>query len=157
PPRGAARGRRAARAQRLMDQPPDATPAGDGFGPPPSPPPPPTVDVTPLPPLPPIARVPAYGYPAYAAPAPVLPPVSEAVLRIPLGTRELVRQALDLLTRSDSGLRGPSFYIGFFLLVTFGPLAVILGLVLALGQDVASSPDAYGPPPAWLGALLFAF
>ena len=116
---------------------------------------------------PPPVRFAAYGYGPYGAvpygyapsvARPVLPPVSEAVLKIPLGTRELVRQALDLLTRSDSGLRGPSFYIGFLLLVTFGPVAVLLGMVLAMGQDLTSAADRYaGPPPAWLGWLFLAF
>ena len=70
------------------------------------------------------------------------------MLKIPLGTRDLIRQALDLLTRSDSGLRGPSFYIGFLLLVTFGPFAVILGLALTTGamdQTGAPSPEF----PVW--------
>ena len=145
-------------------------PPGDAMGPPPPPaaqpapasaegglrPPPPPVPSHPAPPGSP-AYVPYAPGAPYAA-APVLPPVSDAVLRIPLGTRELIRQALDLLTRSDSGLRGPSFYIGFLLLVTFGPLAVILGMVLALGQDISSGPARYGaPPPAWVGWMLLAF
>jgi len=130
-------------------QPPEA----DAFGPlrPPE-----ATAAVPKPPLPPsfqprppaMQPMPSSGFPGYGLQRPVLPPVSDAVLRIPLGTRELVRQALDLLTRSDSGLRGPSFYIGFLLLVTLGPLAVIFGLVLALGQDVAPTPSSpYGAPP----------
>ena len=63
---------------------------------------------------------------------PVAMPVSEAVLAIPLGSRELVRQALDLLTRRDTGLRGASFYIGFMLLVTVAPMAIIVGLAVTL-------------------------
>ena len=61
----------------------------------------------------PAARVrPGYGVPSpvdrSGRPPPVAPArVSEAVLKIPLGTRELVRQSLDLLTRRDSGLRRP--------------------------------------------------
>lgn len=127
----------------------DADP--DAFGPtrPPASPPP-------QPPQPPVAGgdpgfvfVPGYGYlPGVVQPvAPVLPPVSEAVLKIPLGTRELIRQSLDLLTRSDSGLRGPSFYIGFLLLVTFGPFAVILGLALTTGAIDQTEPSAEFP--AW--------
>jgi hypothetical protein len=147
-------------------------PDGDAFGPPP----PPAVgasaagDVagaTLQPPLPPaysfavsapfMPSAPFAPYGSYA-PVNVLPPVSEAVLKIPLGTRELIRQALDLLTRSDSGLRGPSFYIGFLLLVTFGPLAVILGMILASGQDLSGASSSYGePPPTWLGWMLLAF
>jgi hypothetical protein len=61
------------------------------------------------------------------APRPI---VSEAVLAIPLGTRELVRQSLDLLTRRDAGLRGASFYIGLMLLVTVAPVLVLVGLGL---------------------------
>ncbi|MHB8893271.1 MAG: hypothetical protein ACYC65_14645, partial [Candidatus Limnocylindrales bacterium] len=69
-------------------------------------------------PLPPrLAWFPARPVPA-ALPEP--PPPTEAVLAIPLHTRGLVRESLDMLTRSDSGLRGPSFYIGFMMLVTFG-------------------------------------
>ena len=56
--------------------------------------------------------------PAPPGPRPFAPLVSEAILAIPLGTQELVRQSLDLLTRRDAGLRGASFYIGFMLLVT---------------------------------------
>jgi hypothetical protein len=70
--------------------------------------------------------------PRYVPPGPVAPPVSDAVLAIPLGTRDLVRQALDLLTRRDAGLRGASFYIGFMLLVSVAPFAIILGLTLTL-------------------------
>ena len=61
------------------------------------------------------------------------PVVSEAVLAIPLGTRELVRQSLDLLTRRDAGLRGASFYIGLMLLATVGPVAVLFGIGLTIG------------------------
>ena len=151
----APRGRRAIPHPRVMEQ-----PEGDAFGPLVPPPVPAGVPQPPLPPPVPVtAPYAAYpGYYGYVAPRPVLPPVSEAILRIPLGTRELIRQALDLLTRSDSGLRGPSFYIGFMLLVTFGPLAVILGMVLAVGQDLAATPGRYGaPPPSWVGWMFLAF
>ncbi|HYO42735.1 MAG TPA: hypothetical protein VES19_05995 [Candidatus Limnocylindrales bacterium] len=98
------------------------------------------------------------------APARAPEPVSEAVLAIPLGTRELVRQSLDLLTRRDAGLRGASFYIGFILLVTFGPLAVILGLAFTLPgiggtpyPDVPPSGLEPSPDPgAWAAWLLLA-
>jgi hypothetical protein len=104
------------------------------------------------------------GYPGLAGPrfpAPAPEPASEAVLAIPLGIRELVRQSLDLLTRRDSGLRGASFYIGFMLLVSFGPLAAILGLTFSLpGISGLESFDGSGAPaavsadpgawPAWL-------
>ena len=68
-------------------------------------------------------------------------PVSEAVLALPLGTRELVGQALDLLTRSDSGLRSASFYIGFLLLVTVGPVAMLVGLAVTLELGLVAQID----------------
>jgi hypothetical protein len=114
---------------------PDAPPAG-----PPRPPAPPLW--VPLPPPPPDAGIlalrPGAGHaslPSYApAPQPAIAPVvSEAVLAIPLGTRELVRQALDLLTRRDAGLRAASFYIGLMLLVTVGPAVVLFGIGLTIG------------------------
>lgn len=129
--------------------PDDYGPTRPPAAPPPAPPPPPLTG-------------PAYGYAVgYSVPIqpaqPVLPPVSEAVLAIPLGTRELIRQSLDLLTRSDSGLRGPSFYIGFILLVTFTPLAVILGLALTTGAMEASQQvTPQYEFPAWIGWLFIA-
>ncbi len=135
-------------------------PGGDAFGPM-QPPPPPAARPfalagAALPPPPAPSPYPDPGYVPVAA----APPMSEAVARLPLGARDLVRQALDLLTRSDTGLRGPSFYIGFLVLVTLGPLAVIVGIVLATGDDLpgvgvrASGP--YAGPPAWVGWLLLA-
>jgi hypothetical protein len=83
--------------------------------------------------------------PRVEAPPPA--PVSDAVLAIPLGTRRLVAMALDLLTRPDAGLRSASFYVGFMLLLTAGPLAALVtAAALALG------PDAFGPgtvPGTW--------
>jgi hypothetical protein len=104
----------------------------------------------------------AYAYQPYAYQPlrPVLPPVSDAVLKIPLGTRELVRQSLDLLTRSDSGLRGPSFYIGFILLVTLAPVIVIIGLAVALGAPATDAFEPYDPSapvPLWPFWMLLAF
>jgi len=82
-----------------------------------------------------------------ARPVPVAlagpPPPTEAVLAIPLHTRGLVRESLDMLTRSDSGLRGPSFYIGFMMLVTFGPLVALFGLLIVVQGDQILGP-AYG-------------
>jgi hypothetical protein len=69
------------------------------------------------------------------------------VLAIPLGTRELVRQSLDLLTRRDAGLRGASFYIGLMLLVTVAPLVVLLALVLTL-PGVADAILSGSPDPS---------
>ena len=90
-----------------------------------------------------------------AAPAPT--PVSEAVLAIPLGTRALIRQALDLLTRRDAGLRGASFYIGFMLLATVTPMVVILGLALTLAEPAdLGGYDSSGQPSAWPAWLLLA-
>ena len=87
-------------------------------------------------------------------------PVSEAILAIPLGTRDLVRQSLDLLTRRDAGLRGASFYIGFILLVTVTPLVVIAGLALTLpaltDPTLLAEADPDGGSVAWLGWLALA-
>jgi hypothetical protein len=58
--------------------------------------------------------------------------VTEAVLAIPLGTRRLVGHALDLLTRPDSGLRAASFYIGFIVLLTVGPVVMLGALAVTL-------------------------
>ncbi len=85
--------------------------------------------------------------PAHRAPMapPRPPPPTEAVLAIPLTIRGLVRESLDLLTRSDSGLRAASFYIGFMLLVAFGPLVALLGLVLVgQGQEIFGPASGYG-------------
>lgn len=115
---------------------------------PPGPPPPPGAGprdafdgtfVGPL--LPPSPPAPPHG--------PALPEVSADVLAIPLGTRELVRQALDLLTRSDSGLRGASFYIGLMMLVTVGPAVVLLGVGLLEGGDFLFDADA-NEMPGWI-------
>lgn len=80
--------------------------------------------------------------------------VTDAVLAIPLGTRQLVSTALDLLTRTDAGLRSASFYIGFMMLVTVGPVAALFGLVwLTVGEDAFST---YAEPGPWLGWVLIA-
>ncbi|MDQ1324333.1 MAG: hypothetical protein QG587_1669 [Chloroflexota bacterium] len=115
------------------------------------PPPPPSLALPPPPPPPPGAPIPAVVPPA---------PVSEAILAIPLGTRDLVRQSLDLLTRRDAGLRGASFYIGFILLVTVTPLVVIAGLALTLpaltDPTLLAEADPDGGSVAWLGWLALA-
>lgn len=94
-------------------------------------------------------RPPALG----GAPGHARPPVTEAILAIPLGTRRLVGQALDLLTRSDAGLRSASFYIGFLMLATVGPVVALFGLVVASGADIGpafgTGYDPYQQPPAW--------
>ena len=59
-------------------------------------------------------------------------PVTDEVLAIPLGTRRLVGHALDLLTRPDSGLRAASFYIGFIVLLTVGPVVMLGTLAVTL-------------------------
>ncbi len=93
--------------------------------------------------------------------APVVPPVTEAVLAIPLGPRRLVGQALDLLTRSDSGLRSASFYIGFLLLATVGPAIALLGIAVVVapggpfGRPVPGDPRSY-QQAAWAGWLTLA-
>jgi hypothetical protein len=81
-------------------------------------------------------------------------PVTDAVLAIPLGTRDLLRQALDLLTRSDAGLRSASFYIGFMLLVTAGPALILSGVALTLPAGAGFGPA--DEPSAWFGWLFLA-
>jgi len=124
-----------------------------GSGPTLPPPAPPS-----LPPPPP----PQPGWlPAYAVrPVEMPPPPTDAVRAIPLETGALVREALDLLTRPDSGLRGPSFYVGFMMLVTLAPLVALFGLLVVQGQDMFGSGFAAGynrgADPgnlAWLGWL----
>ena len=63
-------------------------------------------------------------------------PVSEAVLALPLGTRQLVGAALDLLTRPDSGLRSASFYLGLLVLVTVAPIVMLGGLAATLSLNL---------------------
>jgi hypothetical protein len=71
-------------------------------------------------------------------------PVSEAVLALPLGTRQLVGAALDLLTRPDSGLRSASFYLGLLVLVTVAPIVMLGGLAATLGLELF---DPFDPSP----------
>ena len=71
-------------------------------------------------------------------------PVSEAVLALPLGTRQLVGAALDLLTRPDSGLRSASFYLGLIVLVTVAPIVMLGGLAATLGLELF---DPFAPSP----------
>ena len=71
-------------------------------------------------------------------------PVSEAVLALPLGTRQLVGAALDLLTRPDSGLRSASFYLGLLVLVTVAPIVMLGGLAATLGLELF---DPFAPSP----------
>lgn len=122
----------------------------------PQPPPPPAS--VPLPPRPPGSLAPRPAGIRVVTPAP--PIVSEAVLQIPLGTRELLRVSLDLLTRREAGLRGASFYVGFMLLVSLAPLMVIFGLLLTLpmvSEPVFSDTAVSGTgSEAWLGWLLLA-
>ena len=102
-----------------------------------------------LPPPPPGEAAPG-GQAAARAVAPGLPPVAEAVLAIPLGTRQLVSTALDLLTRTDAGLRSASFYIGFVMLLTIAPAISLLALAwLTLGD--AALTAAEGDWAGWFG------
>ena len=71
-------------------------------------------------------------------------PLSEAVLALPLGTRQLVGAALDLLTRPDSGLRSASFYLGLIVLVTVAPIVMLGGLAATLGLELF---DPFAPSP----------
>jgi hypothetical protein len=96
------------------------------------------------------------GPPSGPAPGSIAPllPVADAVLAIPLSTRKLVSMALDLLTRTDSGLRSASFYIGLLMLMTVAPVIILLALIwLTLGED-AFSP--YAETGAWAGWLFLA-
>lgn len=109
--------------------------------------------------MPPLPPPPAAGPPLPPAPPagprpPDIAPVTDAVLAIPLSTREIVSQALDLLTRRDAGLRGASFYIGFMLLVTLTPLVVLAGLVFTLPDLFVFEP--YAEQQAWPGWMLLA-
>jgi hypothetical protein len=85
-----------------------------------------------------------------AAPATGIPaaPVSDAVLALPLGTRQLVSAALDLLTRPDSGLRSASFYLGLLVLVTVAPIVMLGGLAATLGLELFDpfAPSALDGP-----------
>lgn len=126
----------------------------------------------PAPPDPAITRL-VYRGPYAVAPQPPLspaalliaaqPPVRDEVTAIPTGIRAMVGVSLDLLFRRDSGLRAPSFYVGFMLLVTLGPLAAMLGMQAALGNpllDVEAPPTPLDPwialaaLPAILGYLV---
>ena len=78
------------------------------------------------------------------------PQPSEALLAIPLAPRALAGQALDLLTRSDSGLRSASFYIGFLLLVTVGPAIALFALGILASAAAAQPWDRYTAPPVWV-------
>lgn len=93
--------------------------------------------------------------PAGVGPPP-RPAPTEAVLAIPLAPRKLAGQAFDLLTRSDSGLRGASFYIGFLLTVTVGP-AVALVALGALAVSVSGDGSNAYAPPVWVLWLMLAF
>ena len=138
---------------------PGAAPTG-----PRSPPP------APMPPHPP--PPPGYGDPSRPAWLPALavepvhlvqapPRPTDAALAIPLDTRGIVRESLDLLTRSDSGLRGPSFYIGFMMLVTLAPFVALLALLVCRpGQNLSGPAPGHGAGSgagsaslAWLGWL----
>jgi len=101
---------------------------------------PPPAPYWPPPPPPQPGWVPAY--PARPVEVPPLP--TDAVRAIPLDTGPLVREALDLLTRQDSGLRGASFYIGFMMLVTLAPLVALFGLFVVQGLDMFGSGFATG-------------
>ncbi len=144
-----------------MDETPEDIPAGP---PPPSVPPGPAARrfdgsfVGPLLPPPP----PSAGARSALGPGSIAPPtVTDDVLAIPLGTRKLVSMALDLLTRTDSGLRSASFYIGLIMLMTVGPAVTLFGLIwLRLGDAAFSwyiEPGySYGDPGSWTGWLVLA-
>lgn len=112
------------------------------------PPPPPGLAPPPPPSFPPLA--PTLQAAVVAPPVPLPPPTAET-LAIPLGPRRLVGQSLDLLTRSDAGLRSASFYIGLVALLTVGPAVALLGLGMVAGGEswlpwwfVAAIPAGFG-------------
>ncbi len=109
-------------------------------------------------PPPPLPPPPPPGFSRDLVPARTAPsvPVADAVLAIPLGTRKLVAMALDLLTRTNSGLRSASFYIGLVMLMTVAPVVILFGLVwLTMGEDAFSPYARSGGWAGWvaLGAL----
>lgn len=98
-----------------------------------------------LPPPPPVGL--PLGVPPPPPPAPVAPDV---IRGLPLGTGRLVAMALDLLTRQDAGLRGGSFYIGFLLLATAGPVIALVAIAyLVLGGDAFASDGPTGNIIGW--------
>ena len=116
------------------------------------PPPPPSLSVQPPVPPPP---------PPWLRFVPVPPPITDEVRALPLTIRGLVRESLDVLTRSDNGLRGASFYIGFIMLVGVAPVVTLL--VLALLAQAPYGGGGFGPREAsvgeglgWVGWLFLA-
>lgn len=158
-------GDRADAASPLQPPPPPVLPAPPPYGPPP----PPSFGYSVTPGHPGVSGWPmATGWDLAYAPrlipaAP--PPPTEALLAIPLGPRRLVGQALDLLTKTDSGLRGASFYIGFVLLVTLAPV-VALSVLGMFGMDPLVMDSVFSPgagaasdgtvSPAAMGILVWA-
>ena len=100
----------------------------------------------------------AFVGPLLPPPAPpgVLPPPrpapTETLLAIPLASRKLAGQAFDLLTRSDSGLRGASFYIGFMATATIAPVVALAALVAlaSASQEQPWNSDAFPVWALWL-------
>ncbi|HEY3336562.1 MAG TPA: hypothetical protein VGK16_15120 [Candidatus Limnocylindrales bacterium] len=92
---------------------------------------------------------------ASAGAAPLV--VSDAVRTIPLGTRELVAQVLDLLTRPDAGLRSASFYIGLILLVTVSPVLMLVGVGATLAEPMFDTAvdSGLGAPILLAGCIAF--
>lgn len=117
----------------------------------PDPPPATTPPPQPRPAAPVVVR---YGHPGPPPLRPLPPPppfspvepvapVSEAVRDIPTAIRPMVGRSMDLLFRSDSGLRRPSLYVGFMALVTVAPLVALLGLQALSGVPLF---DPFAPP-----------
>jgi hypothetical protein len=78
------------------------------------------------------------------------PRVPAEVLAIPTDTRTLVGRSLDLVFRGDSGLRLPSFYIGFIVLATVAPFVAILGLQAASGYPLFDPEAPPTPVDGWI-------
>ena len=78
------------------------------------------------------------------------PRVPAEVLAIPSDTRTLVGRSLDLVFRGDSGLRLPSFYIGFIVLATVAPFVAILALQAVSGYPLFDPEAPPTPVDGWI-------
>lgn len=94
--------------------------------------------------------------------AAVVPPaVPPGILALPLNGRQLLPVSLDLLLRSETGLRAASFYIGFLVAATVGPVIALAAVAFSiLGEEFLSEGQVGNEAwPAWLavsGMVAFA-
>ncbi len=91
--------------------------------------------------------------PAMDAP-PAVPP---AILALPLRASRLLPVSLDLLLRAETGLRAASFYIGFVLAGTVGPVVALVAAAAAvLGEGLFEEGQMLAQTwPAWLAPGMF--